>query len=71
MGSGMRWSFFWKMARDMNRSDIAMEIAQELLDNGALDENNFCQDADALISYVQQVILEHFKDYMLVRGNVI
>lgn len=55
----------------MNREDIAREIAQELLDNEALDENNFCQDADALINYVQQVILDHFKDYMLVQGNMI
>lgn len=55
----------------MSRNDIAREIAVELLDNGALDENNFCQDADALVDYVQSVILEHFKDYMLIQGSVI
>ena len=54
----------------MNRSDIAREVAIELLDTGALDENNFGDDADALVDYVQSVILEHFKDYILLLGTV-
>ena len=53
----------------MSRDEIAQAIAIELLDAGVLDENNFGNDADALISYVQSVILEHFKDYMLLLGT--
>lgn len=54
----------------MSRSEIAQEIAVELLDAGALDENNFGDNTDALIDYVQTVILEHFKNYMLFSGTV-
>lgn len=53
----------------MSRSDITMEIAIALLDAGALNENNFGGNTDALVSYVQSVILEHFKDYMLLLGT--
>lgn len=54
----------------MSRNDIAKEIATELLNDGALDENNFGDDADALVEHVQSVILEHFKDYALLSGTV-
>ena len=40
----------------MNRTDIAKAIAEDLLNNDVLDENNF--------------ILEHLKDYSLLSGIV-
>lgn len=54
----------------MNRKDIAKEITKALLDNDVLDENNFSYDTDALLDYVQKVILEHIKDYSLLSGTV-
>ena len=54
----------------MNRDDIAKAIAEDLLDNDVLDENNFSHDTAAIIQYVQNVILEHIKDYSLLCGTV-
>lgn len=53
-----------------SRDDIVKEIAMELLNDGALDENNFGNDVDSLIKHVQSVILKHFKDYALLSGTV-
>ncbi len=55
----------------MDRMGIARAIADELLDNGALDENNFSHDADAIINYVQKIILEHLKDYIILSGTIL
>ncbi len=49
----------------MNRNDIAKAIAEDLLYNDALDEHNFSYDTAALLEYVQNIILEHLKDYSL------
>lgn len=54
----------------MSRTDVAKAIAEDLLDNGALDENNFNYDTDTLLNYVQKIILEHIKDYSLLSGTV-
>ena len=52
------------------RDNIAMEIAIELLDNDILDEINFSYDTAAILEYVQNIILEHLKDYSLLSGTI-
>ncbi len=54
----------------MNRNDIAKAIAEDLLNNDALDEHNFSYDTAALLEYVQNIILEHLKDYSLLSGTI-
>ena len=44
----------------MNRTDIAKAIAEDLLNNDVLDENNFSYDTDALLDYVQNIVLPFF-----------
>ena len=51
----------------MNRTDIAKAISEDLLGNGALDEHNF-GNTDALLKCVQDIILEHMKDYIILFG---
>lgn len=53
------------------RADIAYQIAEDLLNNDALDLNNFCNDTDAILQLVQRIILTRLKDYLIVFGNVI
>lgn len=53
------------------REDIAKAIAEDLLDNAVLDENNFSYDTDALLNYVQEIILGHIKDYYLLSGTIL
>lgn len=53
-----------------DRTDIAYQIATELLDNDVLDLNNFEFDADSLLSFVQEIILNHLKDYLIVLGTL-
>lgn len=59
-----------KAAMLMNRTDIAKAIAEDLLNNDALDENNFSYDTAAILEYVQNIILEHLKDYSLLSGTI-
>ena len=54
----------------MNRTDIAKAISEDLLDNGALDEHNF-GDTDTLLKCVQDIILEHMKDYIILSGTIL
>ncbi len=54
----------------MNRTDIARAIAEDLLNNDVLDENNFSYDTFAILEYVQNIILEHLKDYSLLSGII-
>lgn len=49
----------------MNRTDIAKAIAEDLLNNDILDENNLSYDTAVILEYVQNIILEHLKDYSL------
>ena len=56
--------------QENNRDNIADAIAKDLLDNGILDENNFSYDTNALLDCVQEIILEHLKDYSLLSGTV-
>lgn len=54
-----------------DRDNIAMAIANELLDNEILDENNFLNDTDTLLQCVSGIILAHLKDYVIVSGDVL
>lgn len=54
-----------------DRENIAMAIANELLDNKILDENNFSYDTDALLQYVSGIILAHLKDYVILSGDIL
>ncbi len=51
-----------------DRTDIALAIAEDLLDQDALDLNNFSNDTNALLDFVQEIILNHLKDYLIVSG---
>ena len=42
----------------MNRNDIAKAIAEDLLNNDVLDENNFSYDTATILEYVQNIILQ-------------
>lgn len=54
-----------------DRTDIAYQIATELLEQDALDLNNFGYDVDSLLSFVQEIILNHLKDYLIVSGTLL
>jgi|InofroStandDraft_1065614.scaffolds.fasta_scaffold05887_4 hypothetical protein len=54
-----------------NRTDIALSIATELLEQDALDLNNFGYDTDSLLSFVQEIILNHLKDYLIISGAML
>lgn len=53
----------------MNRTDIARAISEDLLSNDALNERDY--DKDKLLSVVQDIILEHMKDYILLSGTTL
>ena len=55
----------------MNRTDIAKSIAEDLLNNDVLEEHNFSYDIAAILEYVQNIILEHLKDYSLLSGTIL
>jgi len=54
-----------------NRNDIALEIANELLENEILDENNFSHDTGMLLQCVSGIILAHLKDYVILSGDIL
>ena len=54
-----------------DRTDIAMLIAEELLESDALDLNNFGRNTDSLLSFVQEIILNHLKDYLIVSRTLL
>lgn len=54
-----------------DRADIAYQIAADLLDNDALDVNNFGFDTDSLLSFVREIILSHLKDYLIISGELL
>lgn len=55
----------------MKRREIARKIAEDLLNSNTLDENNFNYDADMILEYVQDVVLEHLRDFSFVQGNIL
>lgn len=54
----------------MSREDIAKRIAEELLNDNVLDEQNFNYDTDAILRHVQDTILSHLRNYSLLAGTV-
>lgn len=54
----------------MTRETIARQIAEELLDTDTLDMHNWGNNAEAVLDYVQSMILRHLKDYMILSGTV-
>lgn len=55
----------------MDRSRIAMMIAQDLMDNDVLNEDNFSFDADELLEFTSKFILDGLKDYIIVSGTIL
>ena len=55
----------------MKREDIAKRIAEDLLNFDALDMNNFADNADNALRFVESIVLERLKDFTLVQGNVL
>lgn len=55
----------------MKKSDIAVRIAEDMLDNGMLDEQNYNYDTGALVEDVKNMILEHLKDYLIIAGTTL
>lgn len=55
----------------MKREDIAKRIAEELLNDNVLDEQNFNYDTDAILRHVQDTILSHLRDFTLVSGVIL
>lgn len=55
---------------NLSRNKIAMEIAVDLLNNDVLDENNFSYDTAAVLNFVQNIILEHLKNFSLLSGTI-
>ena len=51
-----------------DQTGIVYQIATDLLDNDALDLNNFGCDADSLLIFVQEIILSDLKDYLIISG---
>ena len=54
-----------------DRTDIAMLIAEELLDSDSIDLYNFGYDVDSLLSFVREIILSHLKDYLIISGALL
>lgn len=55
----------------MNRQNIARNIAEELLNNDVLDEHNFNYDTDAILEYVQNVVIDRLKDFLIIQGELL
>lgn len=55
---------------NLSRNKIAMEITVDLLNNDVLDENNFSYDTAAVLNFVQNIILEHLKNFSLLSGTI-
>ncbi len=54
-----------------DRTDLALAIAKDLLDQDTIDLNNFSNDTNTLLDFVQEIILEHLKDYLIVSGYLL
>jgi len=55
----------------MTKKDIATKIAETMLYDGMLDENNYNDDTVALLEDVENIILEHLQDYMIIIGSIL
>jgi len=61
----------WRIYMNKDRTDIALAIAEDLLEQDALDLNNFADDTDTILNFVQKTILNHLKDYLIVSGYLL
>ncbi len=55
----------------MSRDDIARKIAEDLYNFDTLDMNNFADNTDTALRFVQDIVLERLRDFTLVQGNVL
>lgn len=55
----------------MTKKDIATTIAETMLYDGMLDENNYNDDTEALLEDVKNVILEQLENYIIIIGTVL
>lgn len=55
----------------MTKKDIATKIAETMLYDGMLDENNYNDDTAALLEDVRNVILEQLKNYIMISGTIL
>ena len=53
----------------MSSENIAKRIAEELLNDNVLDEQNVNYDTDAILQHVQDTVLSHLRDYSLLAGQ--
>ena len=53
----------------MSSENIAKRIAEDLLNDNVLDEQNFNYDTDAILQHVQDTVLSHLRDYSLLAGQ--
>ena len=52
----------------MKREDVAKRIAEDLLNDNVLDEQNFNYDTDAILQHVQDTVLSHLSRNFLSLG---
>ena len=55
----------------MNKKEIATKIAETMLYDGMLDENNYNDATVALLEDVQSIILEQLENYIIIIGTVL
>lgn len=55
----------------MTSENIARNIAEDLLNNDVLDEHNFNYDTDTILDYVQNVVIDRLKDFLIIQGNLL
>ncbi len=57
--------------KQISRKNIAEEISKELLYYDILDIHNFSCDTKALVDCVQEIILKHLQDYIIITGDIL
>lgn len=55
----------------MKREEIARQIEEDLYNFDTLDMNNFADNTDTALRFVQDIVLERLKDFTLVQGNIL
>ena len=55
----------------MTKKDIATKIAETMLYDGMLDENNYNDDTVALLEDVQSIILEQLENCIMIIGTIL
>ena len=55
----------------MTKKDIATKIAETMLYDGMLDENNYNDDTGSLLEDVKNVILDQLENHIIIIGAVL